>query len=302
MITSSIDLSRLAAPNVIEVIDFETLLAERKADLVALYPTDKQAEVAATLELESEPLLVNLQESCYREIKLRQRVNDAARAVMLAYATGADLDHLAALLGVERLVITPADVTNNVAAVMESDADLRKRVQLAPESFSVAGPVGAYIATAMGADGNVLDAAATSPAPGSVLVTVLSRDGDGTASSELLAIVADAVGAEDVRPLTDLVTVQSAEIVEYEIEATIYTFPGPDGAVVLTEARKQLDTYVADCHRIGREVAMSGLFAALHVDGVERVIITKPAATVVASETQAPHCVNSSIIYGGTNG
>jgi phage-related baseplate assembly protein len=299
MITASIDLSQLPFPNVVEVIDFESIYAERKANFVALFAADQQAEILTTLGLESEPLTMLLQESVYREITLRQRINDAARASMLAYAQGADLDHLAALLGIERLVITPADLLRDIAAVMESDADLRKRVQLAPESFSVAGPVGAYISTAMNSDGQVLDAAATSPIPGAVLVTVLSRDGDGTASADLLSTVAAAVGAEDVRPLTDLVTVQSAEIVEYEVEATIYTFPGPDGAVVLTEARKQLDAYIDACHRIGREVAISGLYAALHVDGVQRVILAKPAATVVTNETQAPHCTSVVITYGG---
>ena len=46
---------------------------------------------------------------------------------------------------------------------------------------SVAGPTGAYEFHALSADGDVKDAAATSPAPGEVVVTVLSRTGDGAA-------------------------------------------------------------------------------------------------------------------------
>ncbi len=299
MNNTAIDLSRLEPPDLVETIDYETLLAERKAKLVSLYPAEKQAEVGATLELESEPMVVLLQESCYRETVLRQRVNDAARSLMLAYAQGSNLDHLAALLGVKRLVVTPA--TPESPAVMESDADLRTRVQLAPESFSVAGPVGAYISTARAADGRVLDASATTPVPGTVLVTVLSREGDGTAGADLVAIVSDAVGAEDVRPLTDLVVVQSAEIIPFQVEAQVYTFPGPDSSMVMDEARRQLDAYVLDCHKIGREVALSGLYAALHVGGVERVVLTKPAADVVANETQAPYCT-AIAISGGVNG
>jgi len=299
MNSSAIDLSRLAAPELVEVIDFETLYAERKARLISLYPIEKQAEVAATLELESEPQALLLQESCYREINLRQRVNDAARSVLLAYARGSTLDHVAALLGVQRLIITPA--TFETSAVMESDANLRIRVQLAPESFSVAGPVGAYKSSAMNADGRVLDAGATSPVPGTVLVTVLSRDGDGTADTDLLNIVSDAVGAEDVRPLTDQVVVQSAEILDYEVEARIYTFPGPDSSLVMTEARKNLDAYLLECHKIGREVALSGIYAALHVGGVDRVALIQPTADLVANETQAPHCT-SILITGGAHG
>lgn len=302
MITTPIDLSQLPAPDIIEVVDFETLYAQRKAALIALYPAEEQAEIAATLELESEPLTILLQENAYREVLLRQRINDAARAVMLAYAAGADLDQLAALLGVMRLVITAADPENDIEEVKESDSDLRKRVQLAPEGFSVAGPEGAYIFHALNADSQVLDASVMSPAPGQVLVTVLSREGDGTASAALLAAVSGSLNADDVRPLTDQVTVQGAEIVPYQVEASIYTFPGPDSAVVLNEARAQLDAYVAECHRLGREVVISALHAALHVAGVQRVELAQPAANIPISTNQAPNCTSITITHGGVYG
>ncbi len=48
------------------------------------------------LALESEPIVKNLQENTYREVLLRQRINEAAQAAMLAYAIGSDLDQLAA--------------------------------------------------------------------------------------------------------------------------------------------------------------------------------------------------------------
>lgn len=302
MITTPIDLSRLPVPTVIETIDFETIYAERKAAFVALFPESQRAEIAATLELESEPLAVSLQENAYREIVLRQRVNDAARANLLAYANEGDLDHLAALLGVRRLVVKPAEPLNNIEAVMESDDDLRKRVQLAPESFSVAGPEGAYISSALASDGRVLDAAAKSPTPGHVLISILGREGNGAADELLVAAVAAALKEEDARPLTDNVVVQSAEIVNYEVEAEIFTFPGPDGSLVVDEARKRLALYLADCHRIGRDVVISGIHAALQVEGIERVVLTKPAANVQTNATQAPYCTSSVVTYGGVYG
>lgn len=302
MTTTPIDLSRLPAPDVVEVIDYETLLTQRKAYFVSLYPVDQQAEVTATLAIESEPVTMLLQESCYREVLLRQRVNDAARAVMLAYAAGNDLDQLGALFGVARLTITPADPENDIDAVMESDTDYRKRIQLAPQGFSVAGPAGAYRSHALGADGRVLDALATSPAPCEVLVTILSREGDGTADASLCDAVAAALTDDDVRPLTDEVTVASAEIVTYNVHAKIYTFPGPDSSIVLTEAGARLDAYIAETHRIGREVTMSGLYAALHVDGAERVELLEPLANVTATQTQAPYCLSVEIEHGGVYG
>ena len=293
-----IDLSQLPPPNVVEALDYETILAQRKTALVARYPADRQADVAAVLALESEPLTKFLEESAYRELLLRQRINEAARAVMLAYARGADLEHIAALFGVFRLVIKPADPIAGTPAMMESDADLRQRVQLAPQSFSVAGPEGAYRSHARDADGRVLDASATSPTPGEVCVTVLSREGDGTAPADLLAKVEAALRSDDVRPLTDFVTVQSAAILPYDVVAVLHLFPGPDSSVVVAEARRRLAIYVAACHRLGRVVARSGLDAALHVAGVERVDLQYPADDIRADLTQAPYCIGVDVKSG----
>ena len=118
-----IDLSQLPAPQIVDVPDFETLLNERKAAFVALYPADEQDAVRRTLELESEPVTKLLQENAYREILLRQRINEAAQAVMVAYSMGSDLDQLAGNCNVKRLTVIPADndAVPPVAAVMESD-------------------------------------------------------------------------------------------------------------------------------------------------------------------------------------
>lgn len=156
---------------------------------------------------------------------------------------------------------------------------------LAPEGFSVAGPEGAYIFHALSADPDILDASATSPEPSHVLVSILSRSGNGQASAQLVAKVSAYLTAEERRPLTDFVTVQSAQIVNYAIEATLTTFSGPDGSVVLAAARKSLDAYIAASHRMGRDITRSGIFAALHVEGVQNVAL--PPASIVISSTQA---------------
>ncbi|VWC47707.1 baseplate assembly protein [Burkholderia lata] len=299
MSVTPIDLSQLPSPDVVETIDYETLLAARKARFVSLYPADEQAEIAATLALESEPIVKLLQENAYREIVLRQRVNDAARAVMLAYAVGTNLDHLAALFGIRRLTITPADPEHNIAAVMESDTDLRARTQLAPQSLSVAGPEGAYVSHARNADGRVLDASAVSPAPCEVLVSVLARDGDGTADPALIAAVAAALQADDVRPLTDKVTVRGAEILRYQVRARLVFFAGPDRAVALAEANRAMKKYTESMHRLGMEVTLDGIYAAARAAGVQKVILESPLAGLPATKQQAPYCTGIELIDGG---
>lgn len=300
--STPIDLTLLPAPTVVEVIDYETIYASRKARMIALYPAAQQAEIAATLEIESEPLARLLQENAYTEMVLRQRINDAARAVMLAYAKGADLEQLAARVNLYRLTITPADEENGIPAVMEEDEDLRYRIQIAPESLSVAGPEGAYVSLTRNADSRVLDAAVDSPEPGVVRVTVLSREAEGTASPDLLANVSAALNGKYVRPLTDEVVVESAAIVDYQVKATLYTFPGPDSSVVLAQAREKLDAYLASCHRLGRRVVRSGIDAALTVVGIESVLLELPAADMTLTQREAPNCTAVDIIYGGVYG
>ncbi|SFU24697.1 baseplate J/gp47 family protein [Paraburkholderia aspalathi] len=299
MSTTPIDLSRLPVPDIVETIDYETLLAERKAHLVSLYPAVDQKDVAATLELESEPMLILLQENAYREIVLRQRVNDAARAVMLAYSMDADLDNLAAFFDIERQIIRPADPANNIAEIREGNDDLRTRTQLAPQGFSVAGPEGAYVKHARDASGLVRDASAISPTPCNVVVTVLSRVGDGTADRALLDIVDAALSPEDVRPLGDRVVVHSAEILRYSIRATLRFFDGPSREVAFAEANKRAAVYAEQMHRLGMEITLDGVYAALRAPGVQKVNLDSPPASIPATKQQAPFCTSIELIDGG---
>ncbi len=289
---SAIDLSRLPAPDVIDPLDFEALFTEMVAALKAYIPDFDET-------LESDPAVKVLQVCAYFRLLDRQRVNDAGRALMLAYARGADLDNLGALLGVSRLELIPADPVTGAPATMESDDDFRRRITLAPEGFSVAGPRGAYIFHALSADPDVLDASAVSPAPTQVDVYVLSRSGTGAASPTLVSAVASALSAEDVRPLGDQVTVHAATIVNYAIVASLTSYAGPDSALVLAEAQSRIAAWVADSRKIGRDITRAGIIAALFAGGVQNVTLTQPAADVVIDDTQAANCTGITVTWSG---
>lgn len=287
-----IDLSQIPAPDIVEALDFETLLADRKAELLAAIPEDQRAAIQSVLSLESEPLNKLLQASTYRELLLRQRVNDAARAVMLAHAQKGDLDNLGANWDVLRLVITPADDTAvpPVAAVMESDSDFRARIQLRLEAFTTAGSEASYRYHALSASGQVRHASVESPTPGYVTVYVLSRQGDGTASAELVATVRAALSGETVRPLTDNLTVLSASVVPYVIEASLIVDRGSDAEVVRLAALAALQTYADSMHMLDADPSISGFYRALHQPGVKRATLTTPAANIMMAKGQAAHC------------
>jgi phage-related baseplate assembly protein len=254
---------------------------------------DLQArDPAFTALVESDPAFKILQVAAYRELLLRQRVNDATRAVMLAFASGADLDQIGANFGVARLVLDAGDATAipPVAPTLEPDADFRARIQLSAEGYTTAGSEGSYVSHALGADGDVKDAQAISPAPGEVTVYVLARSGSGAASPELLASVQAALNAERVRPMTDQVTVLSAALVPYTITAELVIYPGPASEVVRQAALDAATAYAEAQRRIGYDVTLSGLYAALHQPGVQRVNLATPTASIAIGEGQASHC------------
>jgi phage-related baseplate assembly protein len=294
--TTAIDLSKLSTPDVVDPLDYETILEEMIASLIILCP-----EFNAMVE--SDPAYKILEVAAYRELIIRQRVNDASLAVMLAYATGTDLDNLAALQNVERLVIDPGDPEANppVDPTYENDEALRARVQLAPEGQSTAGPIGAYEYHSLSAHGQVLDVSVVSPVPGEVTVTVLSTEGDGTPDQDLLDAVEGALNEETVRPLTDQVTVAGATVIEYAIEATLYFYEGPDRATVLAAAEAAAEAYAEAHHRMGHDITLSGLYAALHQPGVQRVELTTPPSNITVDPDEASHCTGISLNDGGTD-
>lgn len=266
----TIDLAALPAPQVLESLDFEVMYEDALAQFREYMAENWSAA------LESDPVVKLLELIAYWRVQDRARVNDAAKALLLAYARGADLDHLAANVQLQRLVVQAEDLTAvpPLPEVLEEDDALRERVQLVYEGLTTAGPRNSYILHARNASGLVADATAESPSPAVVDVTVLSREGDGAADAELLATVAAHINDDDVRPVADRVTVRSAQILPYQINAVVYLAGnGPEGEAVLAEAKSRLEAWKNPRRRLGVEVSRSAIDAQLHVAGVKRVEI-----------------------------
>lgn len=297
---AAIDLSQLPAPQIIEQIDFEQILAERKAYAISLWPINEQAEIAARLEMESEPLNKLLQENAYRETIWRQRVNEASLANLLATARGTDLEQLAGNYNVKKLVIQEGNAlaVPPMPRLMESDDSLRERAQMAWEGLSTAGPRNSYIFHARAADGRVADATAESPSPAVAVVTVQSLLGDGTASADLLALVKTYLSDEDRRPVADRLLVQGAQILNYQVKAQLFLLSsGPESEPVLAAVEQRLLAYVHQRRRLGMEVSESALHAALHVEGVRKVEL-EGWVDIVATKAQAPFCTKVTVTRG----
>lgn len=278
----TMDMTLLPAPAVIEPLDFESIYQDRLAKFQTLYPD-------FTLVLESDPIVKLLEVIAYQELILRQRINDAARATMLAYALGTDLDNLAANYQVERLLITPADTTATppVAAIYESDDRLRERTQSALEGLTTAGSRESYRFHAISASALVADVGVDSPTTdGSVRITVLADTASGMPDADLLHTVLQALSAETIRPLNDLVTVQAPEMIDVEIHATLYRKNDAASAIAAATGRTALNAWLLKIRRLGVGLARSGIDAALHQPSIDRVVLTSPPADILCTRTQ----------------
>ncbi len=283
---SAIDLSKLAPPKAVEVLDFDAILAEN----IALY---KIEDPAWTAEIEADPIYAALRVMTYKEVALRGRVNDGVKACFLATATGTDLENLVADFNITRKVLVEA--TDDTAAVMEKDARLRRRRFLAPEALSNAGSTGAYMFYAMDNDFIQDVLIVEDQSAGTVKLTLLALAGSGLATTENKLAVKATLNPNLIRPVTDLLIVDSCDIVTYTIDAALKIYDGQNFAEVQIAARKKLDLYIESKRKLGADITKSGLHAALTVEGVERVVITAPANDIAISATEAAYCAPADI-------
>lgn len=296
-----INLSALAVPDAIVVPDAADIFTRWLARLRELDPVFDAL-------VESDPAFKQGEINAYQLALAFQRVNDAVRAVFLASARGADLDQIGAGFNVSRLVINPGDpdAVPPVDPVYEDDDAFRERIQLSWAQLNTAGARNAYRFHAKSADNDVLDADAYGPEthnrPGEVDVYVLSRTGNGEASPILTEKVMSELSADEVRPLTDYVSVKSATIVSYAVTAELDIPDGPDAQTVLEHAISTLTSYTRLSHRINGLVPLSAIYAALQQPGVTRVRLISPVADLEAAAGQAPWCSAINVTRKGGSG
>ena len=206
-------------PQVVEELSYETIEQECYNDFVKRDPS-------YTALLESDPAIINLQTDAYREMLLRQRINEAAKANLLAYAMGSDLDQKAADYGVTRLS-------------GESDDRLRYRCQLSLEGFSTAGPVGAYRYYALSSSVKVKSVDVASPSPGVVQVTVLSTEGSGIPQerecvSNVSATLENDIASVEGKAISELIVTDEGGKTTY-IESQDYLFDAENSLLMRLE-------------------------------------------------------------------
>ena len=252
-------IENLPPPEMIEELDYSAILAQYRDKAVALYP-----EIAPIIDLESEPARKIAEAGSYRETLLRARINDALRATLIAFATGADLDHLAAFYDAVRL---PG----------EGDHAFRRRTILIIASRSTGGTEPRYRALALGASIRVRDAKPyKDKIYPTVYIAVIANDNNGVADEPLLEAVRLAVNGRAARMINDTIIVRSAVSQTVNIAADLWLYPDT-AADVAPRIEQALRTAWTNESGLGFDLTQSWLIARLMQAGVQRVAITAPA-------------------------
>jgi len=279
-VAEPLDLSRLPAPAVIRDISFEAILAARITSLQGRF-------TAAGIEydvssLETDPAVILQQEDAYRETLDLAAINDAAKAVMLPYALGSDLDVIGSLFGCYRMT-------------GEDDTRYRMRVALMPEAYASAGSAGAYIYHAMTTDTAVRHVWADCPSPGLARIVILGTANGTATPAALVTKVQMRLGEDDIRPLTDHVVTLGAEIVNYSMSVRLTVPPGPDPSVVREIARAGLQNLAAARYRVNAGIDLSAIVGAAYAPNIRKILVQSPAADIAASPLAAPWCTGITV-------
>lgn len=298
--STAINLANLPTPQVVEPLDFEIILGALKADFSQRWP-------AFTADLESDPINKLLEVAAYRELIIRARINDAARAIMLPWAIGTNLDNLAARYDLARL---PG----------EDDARFRSRVLIGYHALSAAGSAQSWMLRALSISVDVRQVDVWSDRPGRVKIAVLARVLEPAAqvpaadqaiglalfgtppknqsvtplcwrvannTDPIINQIATALLADDVRPLTIDVDTTAARIKPIAVRATLIHAEAAKTAERIEAATRRVQALAtATVFRV--DLTRSQLIGALMVDGVRDVILAEPTTDTAATNGDLP--------------
>ena len=204
------------------------------------------------------------------------------------------VDPQAYLLSIENISATEG------GADIESDDNFRERIRIAPESFSTAGPTGAYEYFTKQASSLITDVFITSENPGEVDVYFLLEGGE-LPGDEMIELVYQTLSDRTVRPLTDHLFVKVPEVVNFDIDLVYFiSFDDASAAsTIQTKINSAVDDFIVwQKSKIGRDINKTELEYRIRLAGAKRVEITLPQFTTVA-DNQVAVCNNVNVLYGG---
>lgn len=182
----------------------------------------------------------------------------------------------------------------------EEDEPYAERIRNANESKATTGPELAYKNFAMKANQDIIDIRVISPAPNTIEIVVLMKNGEQP-SEEIKNQVLAKCSARDVRPLTDLVTVTGAMEHPYSLTVSYYL---PNSLrtmqnTVQTQIEASVSKYkLWQKSKLGRGIDPSELYALMQKAGAKRILV-EPNEYVEISDRAVAKDEAVTVVFGG---
>ncbi|MCW5712743.1 baseplate J/gp47 family protein [Shinella sp.] len=277
--TTTLDISSLAPPQVVRPLDAEAEIAGFVAAL-------KEALPAWRGVFEGDSFQKICQVWALRLTLKAQEHNEDAQSMLLAYASSTALDH----------ILTTYHRTPRLPG--ESDDEYRARGQLAPEAMADLGIThGGYIFRVRTAFKEAIkDVRPIRRGGGRIELRLLGRNETGAVADAVLAAIIRAFEPEGATQSTDILTVLPAELEERHVTVRLSIPRGPDPAPVRAAARAKLDAFAASLHRINAGLYLDALYAAAHVPPVVTVSLVGLADNVLPRPEAAIRLVVDDVV------
>jgi phage-related baseplate assembly protein len=183
----------------------------------------------------------------------------------------------------------------------EEDDPYAERIRQSNESYSTAGPEGAYEFFAKSANQSIVDVLVTSPSDGVVEIRPLLKDGV-IPSQDVLDQVYEKCNARTVRPLTDHVVVLAPEAVNYNLTATYYI--SSENQNLVNDIQAKVDAVVQEYliwqkSKLGRGIDPGEFVTRLKNAGAYRVIVETPTGYTPLQPHQVAQEQTVSVTFGG---
>jgi phage-related baseplate assembly protein len=329
----------LPTMQVLQSIDTEALITARMQKLIAIWMSHDPPNAARydVEHLEFDPIRINQELNAYFELLVRDRVNQAARAITLAFSVGSDLDAIASRYpagGVPRKTATATDpaLLWTGPGTQEPDAIYKQRVWLAPNILSLAGPGQSvnesYVYWAMAAPMPVGELPIkhatiyTKPYTGNVFMPILPYQPLNTTwtqsirdlntwtltpnavvypTAKQIAAVYQYVTAnyQGRMGLTDVLSVLKPKVINTTIDADIYLFPGVDPITLMADITKAVGDLIVALNWLGADLTLLALEGAFAQAGVYNTKIRSPAADTLAGLDTVVNIQSASLTYKG---
>lgn len=239
----------------------------------------------------------------YAEVAAGSKYADAEAVCTVQGVVGNDF-----LKGQINILVDPLPYVESITNItdtaggtnLEDDLSLAERTYLAPSGYSTAGTPDAYTYWAKTYNTDIGSVFPTSPEPGRVVVYLLMKDGS-LPGEEVIEGLEKFYQDENIRPMTDLVSVSAPGERSFTVELTYYIARSKQASA--SAIQTQVDAAVSEfvkwqTSEIGRDINPTELMRKIQEAGAKRVDLQSPVFEIV-QETQVARLKDLNVRYGG---